>query len=284
MGDGLPVAGMAGAAAESTTGGDIAASAIAPARRKFRRERSRFIRTLENGWIVAHALGAGLALQMRSPALFIGAVPERHGFRIVQHLAVLVVQVQFTLRLPSDVRELQHGDGDVALCDGLLQLLALLNARDKVCEVGVRHRVTADQVRRSGLVACLERSSHPALQVVDLVAVAIDDYSAGGSDEGRPAVATVVLHPVAALPFPGDHRVVVGEAGAHGVVELPVVLELISPGNGCNAVGIVHAQCPTADVYFVRAIVERFPRAPSLEPVPVVGLYVVLVCLAWCWS
>src|SRR5258707_917089 len=107
MGDGLPVAGILEAAAESMTGVDIAAAAIAPARRKFRRERSRFIRTLENGWIVAHALGAGLALQMRSPALFISAAPERHGFRIVQHPAILVVQLQFTLRLPSDVRELQ---------------------------------------------------------------------------------------------------------------------------------------------------------------------------------
>src|ERR1700722_17330514 len=155
---------MPKAAAESMTGVDIAATAIAPARRKSRRERSCFIRSLENG----------PALQMRSPALFIGAVPERHGFRIVQHLAVLVVQVQFTLRLPSDVRELQHGHGDVALCDGLPQLFALLNARDEVCEVGVRYRVAADQVRRSGLVACLELSSHLALQVVDLVAVAID--------------------------------------------------------------------------------------------------------------
>src|SRR5580698_9941574 len=142
MADGLPAADFFKTAAESMTGVDIAAPARTAVRRNFRREKSRFI-----------------PLQMRSPALLISAAPERHGFRIVQHRAVLVVQVQLTLRLPSDVRELQHGHGDVALGDGLFQLFALLNARDKVCEVKVRHRVAADQVRRSSLVAGLELSS-----------------------------------------------------------------------------------------------------------------------------
>ena len=126
----------------------------------------------------------------------------------------------------------------------------------------------------------LEFAGLLAFEVVDFVAVAIDQHGAGGAHDGRAAVAVVDTHALAAVAFPGEHLVVVFEAGDQGVVELPVIFEVVAAAGGGNAVGIVDAERPAADVDFMRAVVERFAGAPDPEPVPVIGLDVVLVGLA----
>ena len=72
------------------------------------------------------------------------------------------------------------------------------------------------------------------------------------------------------------------EAGVERVVELPVVLELVASACCGDAIGKIDAERPAADIDLVGAVVERLARAPDLEPVPVVGLDVVLVRLTRC--
>ena len=61
--------------------------------------------------------------------------------------------------LPGDVRELQHGDGDVADGDGRVELFSFANAGDEVGEVGVGHGVAADEVGGGGLLLPLRLNS-----------------------------------------------------------------------------------------------------------------------------
>src|SRR6185312_2704282 len=93
----------------------------------------------------------------------------------------------------------------------------------------------------------------------------------------RTAVAAIVLHSLAALPFPGNHLVVVLKAGHQRVVKLPVVLKMVSAARGSDPLRIIHTQRPAADIHLVGAVVERFARAIDPEPVPVIGLYIVRV-------
>src|SRR6185437_15536860 len=51
-----------------------------------------------------------------------------------------------------------------------------------------------------------------------------------------------------------------------------------------DAVGEIDAERPAAHVHLMGSVVERLAGAPDLEPVPVVGLNVVLVGLAWSWT
>ncbi len=86
--------------------------------------------------------------------------------------------------------------------------------------------------------------------------------------------------PLATHALPGDHLVVVLVTGHQRVVELPVVLEGVTAARRGDAIGIIDAERPAADIHFMGAVVERFAGAPDAEPVPVVGLDVVLVGLA----
>ena len=139
--------------------------------------------------------------------------------------------------------------------DWLPQLLASLNASDEVCKVGIGHRVAPDQVGRCSLVPDLELARHLALQVIDLVAIPIENDRTCRAHDGCATVASVVLHPVAAFALPGDHRIVIGEAGAHGVVELPVILELVSSSDRGDTLRVIDPHRPAADVDLVRSIV-----------------------------
>jgi len=99
-----------------------------------------------------------------------------------------------------------------------------------------------------------------------LIAVAINENAARGAEDGRATVAVIELHAAAATPFPGDELVVVFEIGDEGVVELPVILELIASAGGGDALRIVDAESPAADVDFVGAVVQRLAGSPCAEP------------------
>ena len=61
-----------------------------------------------------------------------------------------------------------------------------------------RPRRSVDEV----VVPTLNSLRLVALEIVDLVAVAIDEHGTGGPHDGRTAVAAVVLHSLAALALP----------------------------------------------------------------------------------
>ena len=85
-------------------------------------------------------------LDVRLPAFFVGAIPLLHGFRIVLDVAVGRIEVEDAVGEVSDVGELQRGYADVAGCDGLVELLAVLDGGDEVGEVEVGHVIGAGQV------------------------------------------------------------------------------------------------------------------------------------------
>src|SRR6185312_5614969 len=92
-------------------------------------------------------LGFGFTLHLRFPARLIFAPPALHRFRIVDNLAAgLRIELESALRLPGDVRQLEHCDGDVPHVDGRTQLLALGDPGNEVGEVPVRHRISPDQI------------------------------------------------------------------------------------------------------------------------------------------
>ena len=74
------------------------------------------------------------------------------------------------------------GDCDVADFDGGVELFSGADGGDEVGEVEVGHGVGADEVGGGGLGADLELVGLLALEVVDFVAVAIDEDGAGGAD------------------------------------------------------------------------------------------------------
>src|SRR6185437_5326499 len=98
----------------------------------------------------------------------------------------------------------------------------------EVCEVSVGHGIAAEQVGGGGCSARPEFLRFVPLEIVDLVAVAIDEDAPGGAHDGRTAVAAIVLHSLAALPFPGNHLVVVLKAGHQRIVKLPVIFKMVS--------------------------------------------------------
>src|SRR5712675_3382861 len=64
-----------------------------------------------------------LLLDMWCPPFFILASPHLHRFRIALYPPVFRVEIQLAVHFPSDVRELQHCNGDVAYRDWCVQLL-----------------------------------------------------------------------------------------------------------------------------------------------------------------
>src|SRR5260370_27843729 len=217
-------------------------------------------------------------LEMRRPALLIFATPELHSVRVVLDFSGLRVKTQLAVYLPGNVGKLQHGDSDISNGDWSVEFLSLANARDKVGKVQVGHGVAAGEVGRRSRLPRLELTRLISLQVVDLIAIAIDQHRPGRSHDGRPAIAVVILHAVATLALPRDHLVVVVEARHQRVVELPVILELVSSACRRNPMRKVDAKCPAADIDLMGAVVERLARSPRLEHAPVVRLPVALLC------
>src|SRR6266404_173426 len=123
-----------------------------------------------------------------------------------------------------------------------------------------------------------------SFEVIDLIATAIDKHGSGGSHDCRTAISPVILHPLTALAFPGNHFVFILEAGYERVIKLPVVFEMVSAAWRSDPLRIVDSQRPTADIYLMRAIIERFAGAINLEPVPVIRVHVVLIRTAWGWT
>ena len=186
------------------------------------------------------------------------------------------VEVELSASEVSDVGELQDGDADVGDGDGGVQLFAGADAIDEVEEVSVGHGVSAYGVGAGGLLAGLELVDELAVPVVVLVAVAVDEDGALGAEDGGAALAVVDLHTLAAAAFPVDHLVVaVVEVGIEGVVELPVVLEVVAAAGRGDFVGVFDAEGPAADIDLVGAVIEGLTGAVAAEPVPVVGLDVV---------
>jgi hypothetical protein len=216
------------------------------------------------------------------PALFVVAAPEFHGVVVVENVAGFGVEVEFAAGEVSDVGELQDGDADVGDGDGGVEFFAGAYGVDEVKEVGVGHGVAAYGVGGRSLFAGFELVDELAVPVVVLVAVAVDEDGAFGSEDGGAALTVVDLHTLAAAAFPVDHLVAaVGELGVEGVVELPVVFEVVAAASGGDLVGIFDAEGPAADVDLVGAVVEGLAGAVATEPVPVVGLDVVDILVAW---
>src|ERR1700686_1540981 len=130
-------------------------------------------------------------------------------------------------------------------------------------------------------MASLEFARLISFEVIDLVATAIHKHRSGGSHDCRSAISPVILHPLATLSFPRNHLVFVLEAGHERVVKLPIVFEMVSAARRGNPLRIVDVKRPTADIDLVRAIIECFAGAINLEPVPVIGMHVVLIRTAW---
>ena len=190
------------------------------------------------------------------------------------------VEGERPVHFPGDVGKLQHGDRDVAHRHRSVQLIALANGGDEVGEVEIGHRVAANCVGRVCSLGGLYFRGLVALEIVDLVTAAVHNHRASSAHDAGTAVASVELHSLAAFSLPFDQLVFVFKAGEQRVVELPIILEVIAPAGGGDALRIVDAESPAANIHFMGAVVQSFTGAPDLEPVPVIGLHVVFVGLA----
>src|ERR1700693_2492729 len=144
-----------------------AAAATAPERKKSRREK-----------VALLDMGLPPRLVLPLPHLL-------HCFRIAWNASVLRGEAQFPVYLPCHVGELEHrhregGDGDRGV-----ELFAFAESRDKVCEVKVCHGITADQVSGRTRIARLEFALFITLEVVDLVAIAINEHCSSRAHNGR---------------------------------------------------------------------------------------------------
>src|SRR5208282_1100926 len=90
-----------------------------------------------------------------------------------------------------------------------------------------------------------------ALPVEHVVAVAVENDRALGAVDDRPALAAVETHSLAAPALPGDGFSGVPKIGDDGVVELPVVLELVAAAGRGDGLGVFRFEGPAADVHLV---------------------------------
>src|SRR5258706_1784146 len=172
MVDASAVDGFSLASAKTSLEAANAAGTSAPERAKSRRDKVFII-------CGSSTEGRRSASDMRGPALLVLAPPALHCFRVVQDAAVFRVQMQFEVDFPGDVGKLQHRNSDVADRDGSVELLAFTDSRDEVREMGIGHGVSALEVRGRGCAAGLEFAGLISLEVVYLVAIAIDQHCAG---------------------------------------------------------------------------------------------------------
>src|ERR1700721_4618656 len=78
--------------------------------------------------------------------------------------------------------KLQHPPRTIAFSHRRMQLLSFADCRNEVGKVRVRHRVASHRIRGRGMIlGCTELTGLIALQVIDLVAIAVHNYAACGS-------------------------------------------------------------------------------------------------------
>src|SRR5882724_3238706 len=282
MGDAWSTDGLSSAGAKTFEAANAAVTS-APERTKSRRENRLVMSRRSLAFLpgtsdcLESILSFFFSLYMRRPALLVLAPPHLHGFVVALDAAVFRVEMQFPADFPCNVGELQHGHRDIAHRNRSVELLPFADSRDKVREVCVGHGIGAEQVSRRGCSASPEFACLVPFQVVNLVAVAIDQHGAGGSHDCRTTIAAVVFHPLATLAFPGNHLIFVLKTRDQRVIELPVVLKVISAAGRGNPLWIVDSQSPAADIHLMCAVVKRFSSAIDSEPVPVVGLHIIRI-------
>ena len=93
---------------------------------------------------------------MRRPAILVLTCPHRHGLRVIQNLPALPVEPQFAIQRPGNVRELKHGNNNVAFGDRSVQLLSIANCGDQVSEVGNCGDIAVEMVKERNRAVILE--------------------------------------------------------------------------------------------------------------------------------
>lgn len=183
-----------------------------------------------NLWPLVPKLAANAQLYFRFPALLVFASPTFHRFVIADDFAALCrIELKFALNTPRDVGELKHSHRYITDFNGAMQLFAFGYAVDEVLKVRVGHGIAADQIAGgSRRFRDAEFIRFPAVKVIDLVAISVDQHGALCSKDAGSAVAVIHFHAVAAAPIPGDGSLGIFEVGDECVVELPVILELVA--------------------------------------------------------
>ena len=154
---------------------------------------------------------------------------------------------------------------------------AQADAVDKITEMTIGHFVPALKILCGIRTVDLELGDHLVIEIIELVPVAVEKNGACAAVDGDAAAAAIRLFALAAQTLPGDQFILVFEIGNQGIVELPVILVMIAAAGGRDTFRVPKLEGPAAKIDLMGAVVERFARAPIPEPVPVVGMYVVLV-------
>src|SRR5712664_3163077 len=117
--------------------------------------------------------------------------------------------------------------------------------------------------------------------VVDNIIIAVQQGRAFGAVNQR-AARTPFHWLIVAAPALPTHRLAFGKIPRDGlgVRCFPIILKSVTSAVGTDACGPVHTQSPAADIYFMRAVVERFARAVKPAPMPVVMNEIVYVWTA----
>src|SRR5580704_11618179 len=99
----------------------------------------------------------------------------------------------------------------------------------------IGHGIAAYGIRRRSGATNFVLVGFLAGQIVNFIAIAIDNYGTGRSHDGRAAISAVEFHSLATLPFPRQQFVVVFETGDQRVIKLPVVFELVPAARGSDS-------------------------------------------------
>ena len=147
------------------------------------------------------------------------------------------------------------------------------------------HRIHANEIPagRFGLNAHGERLDLLVVEIVHFEPIAIHQHGSRRAVYRGATTATVVLLALTAHSLPSDHAIRVFEIRDERVVELPVVVEMISPTRRRDARRHPGTERPAAHIDFMRAVIERLTGAVMPEPVPVVWMHVVGVRASRCW-
>src|SRR5260370_34159119 len=107
--------------------------------------------------------------------------------------------------------------------------------------------------------------------VVNNIIIAVQQRRAFGAVNQRAARTAFHRIIIASSALP-THRFAFGKIPCDGlgVGCFPIALKSVTSAIGTDACGPVHAQSPAADIYFMRAVAERFARALKQAPMPVV--------------
>src|SRR2546421_6308761 len=121
--------------------------------------------------------------------------------------------------------------------------------------------------------------------VVNNIIIAVQQRRAFGAVNQR-AARTAFHRIIIAAPALPTHRFASGKIPCDGlgVGCFPIILKSVTSAIGTDAYGPVHAQSPAADIYFMRAVVERFAGAVNPAPMPVVMNEIVNEWTARSWT